>query len=216
MRYLWNQRHKLPNNAEQSTRSNFSKVYTLKLSLLGIYCNKFNQVYLKMKNLRKLYPGYFNLLFIHFNYKEKKSVLALFLLISANSSLYFIILSGNILLDTIQGYVAALNIAVVANLLFSNTRKINERVVKEFYQIDILRYTKASQLELIRSVFIRNIVIKYDKYEDLIADYDDGPPTSGPNIKKAFGDSFCSLRDLLGSLEVFCSMERHLELSWLI
>lgn len=156
-----------------------------------------------MKNLRKLYPGYFNLLFIHFNYKEKKSVLALFLLISANSSLYFISLSGNMLFDSIQGFVVVLNIAVFANFLFSNTQKFNQRVVKEFYQIDILRYTKAFQLELMRSVFIRNIAIKYDKYEDLMADYDDEPPAPAPNVKKSFWKLFLLLTGLIGFLGSF-------------
>lgn len=143
-----------------------------------------------MKRLKKLYPSYFNVVFKRCNFREKRSTIALFALLLGNTSFYSFGLSNNPLFYLIQGFIVTLNIFVLANLLFSNTRKINKRVVNDCYQIDVLEYTKAFQIKFFRAIFIKNIVLNYATYEDLMADYDEEFQPNNPDIKKKFWTLF--------------------------
>jgi hypothetical protein len=117
--------------------------------------------------------------------------------------LYSFALSKNPFVFLVQGCIVTLNIVVLAKILFANTREFNKRVVKEVYQIDISEYTKAFQAQLMRAIFINNIVIEYPKYEDLMADYDEEFHPNNPDIEKNFWKIFLLLTGLVGFLGNF-------------
>ncbi|HEX9512934.1 MAG TPA: hypothetical protein VF939_20730 [Puia sp.] len=139
-----------------------------------------------MKQIKKLYPTYYSTLIIFYDVKEKRSVIFLFSTIFANTILFFLVLSQNLIITSMHGLITALNIFILAKLLRANSCEYNKRVVKESYGIIIPEYTKAFQLKLLRIVFIKNIVTTYSNYDDLLADYEEDYHPNNPNIRKKF------------------------------
>ncbi|HMH21996.1 MAG TPA: hypothetical protein VK563_09475 [Puia sp.] len=139
-----------------------------------------------MTRIKKLYPSYYSTLFMFYNVEEKRSIISLFSTIFANTTLFFLVPSQNLIFTSMHGLITALNIFILAKLLGVNSREYNKRVVKESYGIIIPEYTKAFQLKLLRIIFIKKLATTYSNYDDLLADYEEDYHPNNPNIRKKF------------------------------
>lgn len=139
-----------------------------------------------MKQIRKLYPNYYKVLFIYFNKQEKKTFILLFTIMCATGGLVFISLSTNIFISLAQILLAAANVFILANVLSNLSREYNKRVMRDLYAINITTYTKAFQKRLMEVLFIKNLIVHYAKYEDLLADYDEEQQAQRVNVRKKF------------------------------
>lgn len=156
-----------------------------------------------MKQIKKQYPGFYGALFIYYNKKEKLSVVLIFSIIMTNTLLFSLTLSSKLSIGAIQVLITTLNVFILIKYLGQKTRQYNMRILKESYGIEINEYTKAFQHKLLRTLFIRNLVTQYPKFEDFMADYDESYHLSKPKIGKKFKTFLLLLCSFIAFLSTF-------------
>jgi hypothetical protein len=139
-----------------------------------------------MKQIKKQYPNYYGTLFIYYDKKEKLGVALILAIIFSNTILFFLALSPKIFIAGMQAVTTALNVFILIKFAGTKTREYNRRIVKELYGVEIVEYTKAFQYKLLRVLFIKNLVSRYPKYEDFMADYDEEYHPTKPKVEKKF------------------------------